>query len=100
MTAKTATLILEPHLRIHRAGYVVSVSNFTDDDGIVKHLLCLNRDGSAATCTTAARNGQFTIVAMEKRIRSGTVSRCSGTYRALCELADAAEALFGAKVQK
>lgn len=85
-------------MRIQRAGCEVSVSNFTGADGVVKHLLCLTREGSAVTCVPASRNGQFTIAEMEKRIRNGIVARWSDTYRAIVELADAAEQLFGSTV--
>ena len=85
-------------MRILRAGCEVSVSNFTDAAGVVKHLLCLTRDGSAVACVPASRNGQFTIAEMEKRIRNGIVARWSDTYRAAVELAEAADQLFGAEL--
>lgn len=95
---KRPTLRLEPHLCIKLAGCSVSVKNFTDVDGVVKHLICLTRDGAAVTCATASRNGQYTCAEMEERILQGRVARWSSTYAAVVALADMAEALFGVKV--
>ena len=92
------TLRLEPHLRIKRAGCSVSVKNFTDADGAIKHLICLTRDSSVVTCASASRNGQYTCAEMETRILSGSIARWSSTYAAMVELAEFAEQLFGAEL--
>lgn len=92
------TLRLEPHLRITLAGCSVSVKNFTDVDGVVKHLICLTRAGSPVTCASASRNGQYTCAEMETRILNGSIARWSSTYAAMVELAEFAEQLYGAEV--
>lgn len=87
------TTKLEPHVRIQRAGYEVSMSYVKLDDGSYRHRICITQDSVPVACEVVGRNAGFTLAELEKRIRRGLVSTGSDTYGALLKLADVADGL-------
>lgn len=85
----------EPHARIMRAGCEVSVSNIRLPDGSIKHRVCLTRDSVPVSCAVVARNSKFGVADLELRVRRGLIGPTTDMYRALCELAELAEVLYG-----
>lgn len=90
-----STTKLEPHFRVKRCGFDFSVSNARIEGNSIRHRVCLTRDSVPVACEIVARNSKFGVADLELRIRRGLINPTTDMYRALVELAELAEGLYG-----
>lgn len=86
---------IEPHVQAQLLGCEFTVSDSRVSGNVIRHRVCLARNGVPVACRVVARNNAYRVSEVEQRIREGLIAPSSDMYGALCELADVAVELFG-----